>query len=474
MNMNIPRLVIAAAHSSSGKTTLATGIMAWLTRLGYRVQGCKVGPDYIDPAYHQLVTGRRGCNLDEWFLGAEGVREAFARACRDADIAIIEGVMGLFDGHGSRGTGSTAAIAKILRAPVLVVLDVRSLAQTAAALVRGLQVFDPGVPLAGVVVNRVGSPRHAAMVKQAIEQACDLPVLAALPSWPDLRLPERHLGLKPVFEQVEQVRQLVDTLVERLSGELSAGALWEIARSAGSLPLEDPAIWRLPETPPPPFRLGVVYDEAFNFYYWDGLDYLTTLGAELVFCRALDGHLPPDLDGLYIGGGFPEMFAGRLAANRPFITAVREAYRQGLPVYAECGGLMYLCRELVDLDGASHGMAGLIPARCIMQKRRAALGYVTARTVCPTLLGPADTVLKGHEFHYSILEYDAPPARPPLEMQQAFAPGVSPGGYAADHLFASYLHLHWAANPEAARYFSRACQQFARQKKERGEAHVLA
>ncbi len=475
MSMDIPRLVIAAAHSSSGKTTLATGLMAWLTRQGYSVQGFKVGPDYIDPAYHQLVTGRPGCNLDEWFLGADGVKEAFVRACRGADIAIVEGVMGLFDGYGSQGTGSTASIAKILNAPVLVVLDVRSLARTAAALVRGLQVFDPDLHLAGVIVNRVGSPRHAAMVKQAIEENCALPVLAVLPSWSDLALPERHLGLKPVFEQMEQVKQLVDTLVDRLSGALDADRLWQIARTAVPVSGVRPAIWGDRDAGAKTFRLGVVYDEAFNFYYWDGLDYLATLGAELVFCRALDGRLPADLDGLYIGGGFPEMFASRLATNRQFMADLKEYYSRGLPVYAECGGLMYLCRELVDLDGEGHCMAGLIPARCIMQKRRAALGYVTAHTTRPTLLGPAGTVLKGHEFHYSTLQYDGTPPSPALEMQQAFATATSSGGYAAGNLFASYLHLHWAANPRAALNFSRACRQYARrEKKGGGGEHVMA
>jgi len=455
--MKLSRVVIAGVHSGVGKTTLATALMRGLTGRGVKVQPFKVGPDYIDPGYHTAATGRHSRNLDAWFLDGDGVREMFLRSAAGADLAIIEGVMGLYDGRGSGGEGSTAQVAELLEAPVILVLDARSMARSAAAIVLGYRNFDPDLNLCGVILNRVGSERHFLLLKEAIESSTGVPVLGRVAFDPGLELPERHLGLLPTPEK-DNLSGLLDRLGEKVMEGLDPGEIMRLARQAPEL--KPPAKTVFPSRPAEPLvNLGVVMDSAFNFYYRDGLDLLAALGARIIHCSALEGGLPPDLDGLYIGGGFPEMFAPAIAENRQFIDGVRRAAGYGLPVYAECGGMMFLSRGISDFDGRFHPMAGVIPGRTVMLKKRAALGYVTATALKDSILAPAGRRLKGHEFHYSVLE-EAGPSGPAYLLEKEGDPAPRAGGYAAGNILASYLHLHFAACPEEAASLIRACMQY--------------
>lgn len=454
---NFPRLVVAGVHSGVGKTTLTTAIMAAMTRRGLIVQPFKVGPDYIDPGYHTAATGRISRNLDAWFLGEDGVREMFSRSAGEAELSIVEGVMGLYDGRGSGEEGSTAHVAKIIKAPVVLVLDARSMARSAAALVNGYKNFDPEINLAGVFLNRVGSDRHFKLLREAIEENCGVPVIGRAGRWEGLELPERHLGLLPTAEK-EGMTPFIEALAEKVTREFELEPLVQLARMAP--PLELPLQCIFPsENMPASVRLGVVMDSAFNFYYHDGLDLLSALGAEIVPCSAMAGVFPGDIDGLYIGGGFPEMFARELSANHVFMEGLRRAYHRGMPIYAECGGLIYLSRAVTDFAGNRYEMAGIVPGECRMQKRRAALGYVTATALKDNILVAGGENLRGHEFHYSTLDLESgSPAA--YHLYKEGVEGYKTDGFAANNILASYLHIHFAGNPAAARGFINKCLDF--------------
>jgi cobyrinic acid a,c-diamide synthase len=458
--MNIPRLMIAGTQSGSGKTTLSTAVMAALTARGVIVQPFKVGPDYIDPGYHTAATGRASRNLDAWFLGESGVREVFQHASAGAGLCLIEGVMGLYDGRGAGDEGSSAQVARILDCPVVLVLDARSMARSAAAVILGFKNMDPRVNLAGVILNRVGSQRHFELLKDAVGEVCGIPVLGGVMHSPGAGVPERHLGLLPVTEK-KQLAGYLASLAHEVAGQLDLDLLLKVAAAAPGFLEEEPQIF--PREPAPPLvRLGLIQDEAFSFYYRDGLDLLEALGAELVTCSALrDGQLPPGLHGLYIGGGFPEMFLPELSANRPFMDSVIRLARGGAPVYAECGGLIYLSRAAGDLEGREYPLVGLVPGRCRMEQRRVALGYVEALALADNILVPAGTVLRGHEFHYSSLEPEGEPS--PAYMLSKLGGAGRPDGYVRGNLLASYLHLHLAGHPGAARGLIHSCLRYKEQ-----------
>lgn len=459
---NIPRILIAGTHSGVGKTTLSTAIMACLAGRGYRVQPYKVGPDYIDPGYHNAATGRVSRNLDCWMLGEETVRELFIRSAADAHLSIVEGVMGLYDGLGSTSAGSSAHVAKTLNAPVLLVLDVRSMARSAAAVVLGYQQMDPGVRLAGVILNRVGSQRHYRILKEAIEDTCRLPVVGYVPRQAGIELPERHLGLLPTAEKAG-LADHIEAMAGVVEEGIDLGQIVALAREAGTCPVPSARVFPEKETDCSA-RIGVVRDQAFNFYYQDGLDLLEALGAELVECSPLkEGGLPGDLHGLYIGGGFPEMFLEVLSQNEQFKRDLKSAAGSGMPIYAECGGLMYLASSIADFNGNEYPAAGLLPGRCRMEKKRAALGYITATALHDNILCSRGTSLRGHEFHYSTLEF----------LQQYNSAyrltkwGEDPAredGVVAGNILASYVHLHFAGCPGAAARFINHCEEYRRNK----------
>lgn len=472
--MPVPRLVIAGAGSGAGKTTVAVGLMAALARRGLGVAAFKAGPDYIDPGWHRLATGHPSRNLDPWLLPEATVRGLFLRAATGADVALIEGVMGLFDGRGAADdSGGTAHLARLLQAPVLLVVDAGGMGRSAAAVVRGFRDFDPRVRVAGVVLNRVGSEGHARLVREAVEGASGLPVVGCLGRDEGIALPERHLGLVPPGEAGGDggAAGAVDRLARRVARDVDLDAVLALAASAPDL--EAPAAGPAWEGVPPPeraggggsrVRLGLALDEAFHFYYRDALDLLEDSGAELVPWSPLrEPRLPQGLDGLFLGGGFPEVFAERLAANRGLLREIRGAAADGMPVYAECGGLLLLCRSLVDADGREHALAGVIPARAVMNGRLAGFGYKEAEALGDTLLLAAGERVRGHEFHYASLEWDAPdPASRPHAYRLRRHPDDAgrPEGWADGNVLASFLHLHFCARPDLARRLVDRCAAY--------------
>ncbi len=452
MRIDVPRLVITAPSSGCGKTTIATGLMAALAA-ERSIQGFKVGPDYIDPSYHTAACGRPSRNLDTWMVPAGEVQRTFARAVQGAGLAIVEGVMGLFDGYDAMSeSASTAEVAKLLHAPVILVLDVARMARSAGALALGYRDYDPGLNVAAAICNNVASPRHASWTRQAVE-GIGLPVLGCLPRSAAIEIPERHLGLHTAGERPDELQALLERIAQTVRQETDLQRLWQIAQSAEPLAVDLPAAYRAG----PQVRLAVARDEAFCFYYDDNLDLLREAGAEIAFFSPLrDAHLPPGTGGIYLGGGYPELYAAQLAANQSLLCDLREARRAGLPTYAECGGLMYLTQGIADAKGQVQRMAGLLPGHCRLS-RRLTMGYRTVKALRPSLLLAQGEEVRGHEFHYSV--WDGLPAEPPYAYELAAPTGEEHRleGWAEGTLLASYVHLHFAALPGLASRFVSAC-----------------
>lgn len=456
--ITIPRIAIAAPHSGSGKSTVTTGLMRAFSAK-HVVQGFKAGPDYIDPGYHTAATGRPSRNLDTWMLPHEAVKRSIELAQSDAGIAIIEGVMGLYDGYDAlTERGSTAELAKLTNTPIIVVIDASAMARTAGAVALGMRAFDPDVNVQGVICNRVGSETHAQWVTEAIESV-GIPVLGCIPRLAELHLPERHLGLHMAHEEGNALRDFLQVAAEVMTQHLDLERIWQIAEQAA------PVTVQTPEQPQPlaveqSIRIGVAKDEAFCFYYQDNFDYLTAAGAELVtFSPLHDATLPPGLQGLYLGGGYPELYAEQLAANQSMMHALKGAIHAGLPTYAECGGLMVLTQQIVDQQGKVYPMLGLLPGYAVMRER-VRLGYREVTALQDTLVLPASEATRGHEFHYSDWENrgDAVPAAYRVTPRHGQQPRSE--GYAVGNLLASYVHLHFGANPLMARRFVEQCRQY--------------
>jgi len=448
------RIVLAGTHSSVGKTTVALGLLAALRRQGIRPAPFKAGPDYIDPGLHGQAAGRPSRNLDVWLLDEPALSAVFRRGVRDADIAVIEGVMGLFDGIGPGQEASTAAVARALTCPVLLVLDVAAMSGTAAALVLGCQQLRPGVHLAGVVLNRVGSEGHLRATAEAIQAATALPVLGSLPADPALAIPERHLGLVPAAEggvSASTLNRLADLVAQRFD----LAAIQRIAASA-------PPLVAAPGAPVEPVaggvRIGVAQDRAFGFYYQDTIDLLAECGAEIVpFSPLDDGQLPVAVHGLYLGGGFPELYADTIAANQAMRTALQAHARRGRPIYAECGGLMALGQQLTTFEGRTLPMFGLLPVTSRLQRATLTIGYCEVEALQASPLMLPGTRVRGHEFHWS--EAEAPPEQLAAyrvvgqDRREGFCLGATLG---------SYVHLNLAGAPELARRFVAACRATTR------------
>jgi cobyrinic acid a,c-diamide synthase len=458
--MNMPRFVLAAPSSGSGKTTLAVGLMsAFSERL--TVQAYKVGPDYIDPGYHAAATGRPSRNLDTWMIPPERVKESFARSAVNADLCIIEGVMGLFDGYDGRSeAGSTAEVAKLLSAPVVLVIDAGSMARSAGAVALGFRQFDPQLNLAGVILNNVASAAHAQWVTEAV-QSVGSSVLGCVPRSQNLAVPDRHLGLYMAGERTAATQTFIETAKEVVRQNMDLSALEALARTVPEIELRSLIIPQGNLTSGD-VRIGVARDEAFCFYYEDNFDLLREAGAELVFFSPLhDPDLPPALSGLYLGGGYPELYAAQLAENVPMRAALKSAIESGMPTYAECGGLMSLAETFVDGAGVSYPMLGVLPGftRLTGQLK---MGYreVVALQSTP-LLGKGETA-RGHEFHYSEWIRPAGNDACAYAIQPRRGGESQPEGFAKDNLLASYVHLHFASNPHLARNFVSACRSFQR------------
>lgn len=452
---NNPRLVIAGTESGVGKTTIATGIMAALKNRGLRVQPFKVGPDYIDPTYHALATGLPSRNLDSWMLSHDAIAELFERAARKADVSVIEGVMGLFDGHsGSDEEGSTAEVAKILSAPVVLIIDAGKMARSAAAVALGYARYDPVLDLKGFIINNVGSERHFEWVKEAIEQATSIPVLGYLPKDAQFEMQERHLGLIPTVETVGARCNV--PLQRQIEQTVNIDQLLEIAYSVHPVGAQyfEPLLF--PTRPiPPTVNIAYAWDEAFSFYYQDNLDLLEAYGARLLpFSPMHDRAIPEDAQGLCIGGGFPEMYAEALSANQSIMDSLRKAASDGVPIYGECGGLMYLSQGITDFEGNHYQMVGLVPCESIMKNRLTRMGYVEFELNQDTILGSKGMRLRGHEFHWSEMETELT-----LPAYRVFHPDERTEGYSNGNVLASYVHLHFGTNPDLARNFIEACQR---------------
>ncbi|MDE3131847.1 MAG: cobyrinate a,c-diamide synthase [Acidobacteriota bacterium] len=437
-------VVVAGTHSGVGKTSITLGLIGALRRRGLVVQPFKVGPDFIDPLHHRSASGRVSRNLDGWMLSPETNLERFARATADADVAVIEGVMGLFDGsEGRSDCGSTAAMAKLLQLPVVLVIDASAMARSAAALIHGYATFDPALRLAGVILNNIGGNVHAEMIRDAVDGA--VPIVGALPRVTDLVVPERHLGLHLPNETRSDYIERLATLVEE---HIDLDALLE----AGLI--ERPPVPPEPAVAAPTVRLGVARDDAFCFYYADNLELLEQAGAELVEFSPIADPLPAKLDGLYIGGGYPELHAAALAANTATTEAIRDFAAGDGPIYAECGGLMYLAENLV-VDGATYPLCGVLPFDTKMPARLT-IGYVNVDTL-GGLFGAGHSA-RGHLFHHS--ELSGEPATARSYHLRTSRGDESEEGYQVGNVLASYAHLHFASNPKLPAALLDRCRAF--------------
>ena len=458
--MPSPRLIVAALRGGSGKTILSLGIIAALRQKGYRVAPFKKGPDYIDAGWLALAAGRPCYNLDSFLLTADCILDSFQSHSHSGDISIIEGNRGLYDGIDLEGSTSTAELAKQLQAPVFLCVDCTKTTRTMAAVISGCRQFDPDVPLKGIILNRVAGPRHEKILRNSIEHFCGLPVIGAVPKLGRQIFPERHMGLVPTPEHdwaVDSISEIGRTVEKYLD-------LDQIAEIAGLAP-ELPAFEKTGDRPrtcvsavksqtgdvtPEPGaapRIGILRDSAFQFYYLENLEALAAAGAELVETSPLRDKGLPDLDALYIGGGFPETHAAELAANREFASQLKQAVENGLPVYAECGGLMYLGQELV-LEETAYPMTGVLPVVFGFYKRPQGHGYTRATVEKENPYYPVGTEIKGHEFHYSrVINWTGDHRDLVFRMQRGVGITEDQDGIVYKNVLATYIHIHALGTP---------------------------
>lgn len=441
--VNIPRVVIAATQSSSGKTTVVTGILRALKNKGMKVQPFKVGPDYIDPSYHGMAAGRAGHNLDTWLVDESRINDLFASEAENADIAVIEGVMGLYDG-GKNGISSTAQLAKKLQAPVILVINVQSMGDSAAAIALGFKLYDEEVNLAGVILNRLGSPTHKMLIEEAMARI-NVPVFGAVYRDDSVHMPERHLGLTPAQEN--NAKEIIEIISAKIAKEVYLDEIIKLACAAPPLEVQE----NKQSNTAKDIVIAVAKDKAFSFYYPASLKQLSDCGAKIEFFSPLeDETIPSDASALIFGGGFPEIFADKLAANKSMLTSIRRANENKMPIYAECGGYMYLMQGIFDFDSNFHAMAGIIPATAKMNKKLQTVGYVKAKNLHDNILGEKDCVYHGHEFHFSTQSEEAQDFPWAFEFVKMRNNAEYKAGYAKDNILGSYLHLHFLGSKKAA------------------------
>lgn len=443
---------VAATHSGAGKTTLTLGLLAALKNRGYKVQPFKCGPDYLDPGHHQAACDRLSRNLDTWMMGKTAVRASFFRALVDQEVAVVEGVMGLFDGASPTSlAGSTAEVALLLELPVILVVDARSMARSIAALVKGFVEFEPGLNIAGVVANNIGSERHREILEKALSAAGLPPMLGALPRGVVPSLEERHLGL--VSADRERDASIYQCLGEVVEEYLDLDLLVQNCRLKFALPaLENAKLEKyLSVTSSKLVRVGIARDQAFHFYYADNLDSLCRAGIELVeFSPLTDSSLPENLQGLYLGGGYPEIFAEELSTNFKMRQSIADFAEDGGAIYAECGGLMYLSRKLTDQTGKEWPMTGVLPLSTRMEKRRHRLGYVEVESAREGVFGKTGTAWRGHEFHWSSPDIEPSLSNAPLRYRRPGETEWQAAGYSQSRVLGTYIHAHFGSNCELA------------------------
>jgi cobyrinic acid a,c-diamide synthase len=458
--MECPRIVIAGTHSGVGKTSISLALVTSLKRRGFRVQVFKVGPDFLDPSYLTLASDRPCYNLDGWMMGKDYVHELFTRVTAGADIAVIEGVMGLFDGASpSSSEGSTAEIARWLEAPVLLVVDAHGIARSLAALVKGYAGFDRDLMIGGIIANRCGSDRHRDWLVESLKAEFLPPLVGAIPRGSFPTLPSRHLGL--VTADSKNLSQTVlEGLADGFDRNMSVEAIVQVARRASHMAGKRPVSETVPKGRD--VRIGLAHDSAFHFYYPDNLDELESQGCELVrFSPVDDRHLPGAIDGLYMGGGYPEEHAEALSANGEMLREIGQFGLEGHPIWAECGGLMALSQGIETLDGRHHRLVGLLPAWTRMLDRRKSLGYVEVTLTGDSLWGASGNRLRGHEFHYSELVNDPTGSsdwQTIYAVKRQRSEEVSNEGYQRGRTLATYVHAHFASRPGVAEHFVNMCK----------------
>ena len=450
-------LLIAGTASGVGKTTVALAIMAGLRRRGLAVQPFKCGPDFLDTGHHTRICSRVARNLDTWMLSVEANRSVLRNAARGADVIVAEGMMGLFDGkNGSTEIGSSAEIAKLLKLPVVLVVDAAKSARSVAAMVLGFEIFDEDLRLAGVILNRVAGDRHYEMLREAIESSCTTKILGWLPLEPAIAIPERHLGLQGAAEQAADSHAAIDAFAALAAKHLDLDGLLELECGLEMAGVEPPRV--ATSASADAVRVGVPSDHAFSFYYEDNLDLLREQGAEIVwFSPITDASLPSGLDALYLGGGYPELHAEQLSGNRQMLEEVRTFAASGRPVYAECGGMLYLSESL-SVDEDSYAMAGVLPLSMQMTDSLVQFGYVTVEFTEDCLLGRKGTVVRGHSFHHSRIASQGDVATN-YHVQYSISGKEELEGFRQGNVLASYIHVHFRANPAVAENFVAAIRQ---------------
>ncbi|MDY6878937.1 MAG: cobyrinate a,c-diamide synthase [Thermodesulfobacteriota bacterium] len=460
-NKNSAGLCIAGTHSGCGKTTVTLGIMAALKKRGHIVQPFKVGPDFIDPGHHRRITGRDSHNLDGWIMDMAQNQEIFSRYSGDADLSVVEGVMGLFDGFsGSDEAGSTAQMAKWLGLPVFLVVDAGAMARSAAAIALGFSRFDPGLSLKGIIFNRVGSKAHGAMLVDAMDSIPDMPVIGCLPRDKNLEIPSRHLGLITDGDfAIDEDR--IELLGHWIEENIDVDSLAEF-QMISAKPLKRPTRKNalIHGSAQKTITIGIAMDEAFCFYYQENLRLLRKAGAHLEFFSPLHSeHLPPGINGLILGGGYPELHCRRLSENHTLLREIREFGFEGRPIYAECGGLMFLMKEIQDLEGEVFPMTGIFPMAVRMNSSLKALGYREVVTQKQSMLGPSGTCIRGHEFHYSQITDSNRPVERIYSMTDRNHRHSEEEGFFKYRVLGSYVHLHWGSNPAVAGHFVDYCRR---------------
>jgi len=456
--MPLKGLVIAGTSSGCGKTTITLGFLAALVKRGLKVAPFKVGPDFIDPGHHSRITGVISRNLDGWMLSKKYNLKCFRNAAATADIAVVEGVMGLFDGYdGKSEAGSTAQMAKWLGLPTILVVNAKSMARSAAAVVMGFEKFDENLSYAGVIFNNLGSERHLHYLTQAVKENIHMPCLGGIIRDEDLSIPERHLGLV-----TREDHSLTDQILDKLAGVIENSIdLDGLLESLPELRQAEEPLQAISQKKSTSVRIGIARDNAFCFYYQDNLDLLEASGAELSFFSPVaDNQVPPGLDGLYFGGGYPELFADQLAANTSMRKQIRDKSRQGMPIYAECGGFMYLCAELRDRGGQRFQMVGCFPFATQMFPRLKALGYREITLTKDTIFGRAGQSIRGHEFHYSELIKSAPGIDTVFRLADKIGMQKPPEGFLVNCTLGSYNHLHFGSRPQVAGHFVDVCRNY--------------
>jgi len=478
---SIPRVLISADRSSSGKTTISMGLMAALVSRGYKVQPFKVALDYIDPSYHTEITGRFCRNLDGYLMDENGILDVYAHACEvgdRADIAIIEGVRGLYEGFESLSDlGSTAQIAKILKCPVILIINARSITRSSAALVNGYKNFDPDVEIAGVILNNIGSRRHSEKAKEAIEYYTGIPVIGIIPRDPSMQISMRHLGLIPALEGRRRLgdggfEERLRGIEEIIDKGIDVDRFLKIAKTAKSLELPEDSIFSsTPDAGKGKPRIGVALDEAFNFYYRDNIDLLELAGAEIVYFSPVKDSRLPEVDGLYIGGGYPELFAAELEANESMRSDIKKASAEGMPIYAECGGLMYLTEKIstgvpgkgtyhdASMPESTYSMVGALPGHTIMGQTRV-VSYNIGTLERDCIIGKKGNSFKGHEFHHSEIREIPDDAEFAISLSRGTGIKGDRDGLISANTLGSYAHLHGAAYRELAGSLVEAARKF--------------